>query len=415
MIGNIIRNSARYVMGIVFTFSGFVKAIDPLGSTYKFQDYFDAFGMDFMSSFALFLAILLSSGELLIGLCLLLRLRMRVTAWALLLFMSFFTVLTLFIAITNPVTDCGCFGDAIILTNWQTFIKNLIFFVPTLVVFLYRNKFTQVFKIYIQWILVVVMAFGTILLSLHCYYNLPFLDFRPYHVGANIPAYMVIPDGKPSDEYETVLVYEKDGVAREFSLDSEEQPWNDSTWHWLETKNILIREGYKPPIHDFTLTSFEGYDITDSVLSNQGYSILVISHDLSKANLKGLEQINEFARAARQNNYHVYGMTSSVSEVVEDINKSIDPDFEFFITDNITLKTMIRSNPGMMLVQDGNVIGKWHYRNIPGEDFFKGSGLSSSLKELRSKKDDYFAFLVIVIIGSLALLINIFRNRQIRS
>ena len=415
MTMKIVRNIARFLMAIVFIFSGFVKAIDPMGSTYKFQDYFEAFGWDFLIPIALVLAILLSSAELIIGLCLFFKIRMKETAWALLLFMSFFTILTLIIALTNPVTDCGCFGDAIILTNWQTFFKNLIFFIPTILVFKHRNLFTHYFKDLIQWTIFIALAIATVLLSLHCYYNLPFIDFRPYDIGTNIPASMEIPEGMPSDEYETILVYEKAGVSKEFTLDSELAPWNDSTWHWVETKNILIKLGYQPPIHDFTLTSFKGIDITDSVLNNSGYSFLVVTDDLLKTNLEGLKKINEFAEIAMQNNYGVFGMTSSVSEFVDEIDAKINPAFEFFITDNITLKTMIRSNPGLILLKDGNIIDKWHYRNIPDESFFSENGLSFSLKEISAKKDDYFALLVISILGSLSLLLSVFRAYKLKS
>ncbi len=411
----IIRNIARFIMGTVFIFSGFVKAIDPLGSTYKFQDYFDAFGWDFLSPLALVLAILLSSAELIIGLCLFFKIKMKVTAWALLLFMSFFTVLTFVIALTNPVTDCGCFGDAIILTNWQTFYKNLILFIPTFLIFHQRNHFIQIFKDLVQWTMVIALSIATLLLSLHCYFNLPFIDFRPYKIGTNISASMKIPEGMPSDEYETVLVYEKDGVSEDFTLDSEIEPWNDSSWHWVETKNILLKKGYQPPIHDFTLTSYEGIDVTDSVLNNSEYSFLVVAYDLSKANLGGLIRINEFTKSAIQNNYNVYGMTSSMSELVDEINATVNPAFEFFITDNITLKTMIRSNPGLMLIKDGNVIGKWHYRNIPDESFFSENGLSFSLKEITAIKNDYLSLIVVLIIASISLFLNIFRMRKLKS
>ncbi len=411
----IIRNIARFIMGIVFIFSGFVKAIDPMGSTYKFLDYFDAFGLHFLSPLALVLAILLSSAELIIGLCLFLKIRMKQTGWALLLFMSFFTLLTLYSALTNPVTDCGCFGDAIILSNWQTFFKNLIIFIPTLIVFQQRNKFLSFFKPVVQWSITVILGVMVVFLSLHCYYNLPFIDFRPYHIGANIPASMEIPEGIPTDEYETRLIYRKDGIVEEFTLDSEIQPWNDSTWHWVETKNILVKSGYKPPIQDFTLTSAGGIDITDSVLFDDGYSFLVVADDLTKVNIKGLERINEFSKKAFQNGYGVYGMTSSMGDVIEEIEKTTEPVFEFFITDNITLKTMIRSNPGLMLIKEGNILGKWHFRNIPADNIFEENGLSFAIKEITRKKEDYFALTILLFIGSLSLILSVFRLQILNS
>jgi hypothetical protein len=398
-------------MSVVFIFSGFVKTIDPLGLAYKFHDYFEAFGWDFLIPLALVFAFLLSIGELIIGLCLFFKIRMKETGWALLLFMAFFTLLTLFIAITNPVSDCGCFGDAVILTNWQTFLKNVIFFFPTLLIFQQRKEYAPIFTGTVQWVLVISMGIAALCLSLHCYYDLPLIDFRPYRVGTHIPSDMVIPEGMPADEYETILVYEKEGVAREFTLDSELQPWNDSTWHWVETRNVLVKEGYEPPIHDFNLTSFESIDITDSVLYSPDYTFLIVAYDLNKASKRGLEKIDGFAEQAVQNGYRVYGMTSSVLDVVREVDSVLNPSFEFYITDEITLKTMIRSNPGLMLLKEGTIIGKWHYRNIPGKGFFRENGLSYALKENVEKKDDYLSVIVILVLGSMWLLMAVFRMK----
>jgi len=317
--------------------------------------------------------------------------------------------------LTNPVSDCGCFGDAIILTNWQTFFKNLIFIIPTLIVFQQRKRYIHMIKTSYQWYVVIVLGLSTLLLSLHCYFNLPFIDFRPYHIGANIPASMKIPEGMPTDEYETILVYEKDGIVKEFTLDSEMRPWNDSSWHWVETKNILVKSGYKPPLHDFSLTSFkEDYDITDNLLTDKGYSFLVVACDLEKANYKGLERINEFAAMALQNNYNVYGMTSSTNDVLDKLKTKLDLAFEFYITDNITLKTMIRSDPGLMLLKEGTIIGKWHYRNIPPVSFFDEDGLSFCMMETSRKKDDYLELTVVLFIGFISLILGVFRTQQLK-
>ncbi|MBA7547939.1 hypothetical protein ES705_40380 [subsurface metagenome] len=400
MTVRIIRNIARLVMGIVFIFSGFVKDIDPLGTTYKFWDYFEAFGLGFLSHVALVLAIFLSSAELIIGVCLFLKIRLKETVWALFLFMSFFTILTFIIALTNPVADCGCFGDAILLTNWQTFFKNLIFFVPTIIVFQQRNKFEHIFKPVTQWFVVVLIATSSVLLSVYYYYNLPLIDFRPYSIGTNIPSSMKIPEGMPIDEYKTVL---------------DEQPWNDSTWKWIETRNVLINSGYKPPIHDFTVTSQNGVDITDTILYDNGYSLLVVAYDLEKSSLKGFEKINEFSEKAIEHDYKVYGMTASTSEILEEVIHSIDPVFEFYITDDITLKTMIRSNPGLILLKEGSIIGKWHYRNIPSEEIFEDNGMAFILSALTKERKDCIALIVVLFIGSISFLLYIFRLRKLNS
>ncbi|UCH14321.1 MAG: DoxX family membrane protein [Bacteroidales bacterium] len=360
----IIKIASRIIVGVIFVFSGFVKGIDPLGSTYKFIDYFEAFHLSFLNFIALPLAILLSTGELVIGINLLLGIRMRLTSYVLLAFMSFFTILTLFLAIYNPVTDCGCFGDAIILTNWQTFWKDIIILIPTFIVFYSRNKYKPFYSSVIEWRMTLAFILTGVLISVYCYRNLPLLDFRPYNTGANIPEKMTIPDDAPADEYKTILVYEKNGSRKEFN--TENFPWQDTTWKWVETRQILIKKGEEPLIHDFTITTSEGYDITDIVISDQNYSFLVIADDLSKSSINGFKKINKVAESCLVNdNCSFYCLTSSTSEEISSFSDKLDINFDFYLADEITLKTIIRSNPGLLLIKEGNILGKWHYNNIP--------------------------------------------------
>ena len=406
---NIIRNIARLIIAPVFIFAGFVKLIDPLGLVYKFNDYFEAFHLDFLNPVAKVIAIVLIAAELLIGLNLFLKIRMKETSWALLIFMVFFTVFTFIIALTNPVTDCGCFGDALILTNWQTFFKNIIFLIPTLLVFHQRNQYNQIFSSVFQWAVTVSFFFLNILVSFYFLRNLPLIDFRPYKIGTHIPSAMEIPEGMPVDEYETVLVYEKDGISKEFSLSSPEQPWNDSTWKWVETKNVLIREGYKPPIHDFSLTSLEGDDITDQVLLDPGYSFLVVAYDLAKSSPESLNDIKTFSRRVIKNGYSVYGMTSSTDDVIYEITDPYKFSFKFYTSDEITLKTMIRSNPGLILIQNGIILGKWSGRDLPDPDLFANNPLSHCISELESAKNKGIAQVIILFFALLGILMTTFR------
>jgi len=360
----IIRITSRIFVGVIFIFSGFVKDIDPLGSTYKFIDYFEAFHFSFLNFIAFPLAILLSTGELVIGINLLLGIRMRLTSYALLVFMSFFTILTLFLAIYNPVTDCGCFGDAIILTNWQTFWKNIIILIPTFIVFFSRNKFKPFYSANIEWRMTLTFILSGVLISVYCYRNLPLLDFRPYKIGTNIPENIIIPDNAPIDEYKTILVYEKNGLKKEFN--TEDFPWRDTTWKWVETRQILIKKGYEPPIHDFTIITADGYDITDQVISDPDYSFLLIADDLTKSNINAFKKINKIAESClNNNNCSFYCLTSSTNEEIRSFVDKAKINFDFYLTDEITLKTIIRSNPGLLLIKEGNILGKWHYNNFP--------------------------------------------------
>jgi hypothetical protein len=334
---------------------------------------------------------------------------MKVTAWALLIFMGFFTVLTFILALTNPVTDCGCFGDAIILTNWETFFKNLIFMVPTIIVFHQREKFEGLFKPRVGWTLVGLLALLPILLSVHCLRNLPLIDFRPYHVGANIPEGMEIPEGMPTDEYQTVLIYEKDGQTQEFTLDSPESPWNDSTWTWVETKNILVKEGYHPPIHDFTLVSPSGIDITNQVLYDEGYSFLLVAYDLEKSGKEALQRMDAFAQQAVINGFSVYGMTATIPETVQKIRNAYHLTTDFYTTDEITLKTMVRSNPGLILLKEGTILAKWHHRNIPDTSFFEQQALANSITALQASRSDFLSISVVLFFGLMGVIVNFFK------
>ncbi len=399
-----LRIASRIFIGAIFIFSGFVKGIDPLGSTYKFIDYFEAFHLGFLGFIAFPAAILLSTGELVIGINLLLGIRMRLTSYALLAFMLFFTIITLILAIYNPVTDCGCFGDAIILTNWQTFWKNIIILIPTFIIFFSRNKFKPFYPANIEWRLTLVFILSGILISVYCYRNLPVLDFRPYKTGVNIPEKMTIPDNATVDEYRTILVYEKNGLRKEFN--TEDFPWRDTTWKWVETRQILTRKGYEPPIHDFTITTEEGDDITDIVLSDRDYSFLLIAYDLTRANIDAFRKINKIAGSCLNNdNCSFYCLTSSTDKEIRDFRFKVKTDFDFYLTDEITLKTIIRANPGLLLIKEGNILGKWHYNNLP--DFMEsGNNYSSFILDLNRKDKDML--IICLFIAGFFLFVSVF-------
>lgn len=421
---NALRLISRVFVGIVFIFSGFVKAVDPLGSTYKFVDYFQAFGLDFFEPIAFPLSLLMSAAEFIIGVALLIGIRMKPASWAVLLFMGFFTPLTFILALTNPVTDCGCFGDALILTNWETFYKNLLIMAMTLVIFFERDKFKQLFCTKVEWFITGGFTLLIIAISMSGYMHLPIMDFRPYKVGTYIPEKMVFPEDAEPDQYETLLYYEKDGEVKEFTVSN----MPDSTWKWVDTKNILVKTGYKPPIHDFVIESSEDGDITDVVLSDENYNFLLVSYDINKACKEGFKNIYPLAEYCKENNYAFKALTASSNNDVEELKDYLKaelniedteaeeqfetfyyyekdgetsmfteddlPDstwtfvhqeeelmmddnqndgfaFEFFNSDEITLKTIVRANPGLVLLKGGTVIDKWHFNDVPSIEEFK--------------------------------------------
>jgi uncharacterized membrane protein YphA (DoxX/SURF4 family) len=390
---------SRIITGVVFIFSGFVKAVDPLGSTYKFSDYFIAFHIQFLEPFALPLAIILSSIEFLVGISMLLGYRYRMASWVLLIFMSFFTILTFILALTNPVSDCGCFGDAIIMTNWQTFIKNIILLPFVILIFIFRKRVVPLHPDITEWIYISIFALLIVIFQIRTLRHLPLLDFRPYSIGTHIPDKMVIPDGAQTDEYETYLYYEKDGQIREFNEDN--FPWQDSTWKFVDSKHILVRKGYEPPIHDLTIVDENGNDHTEAILNDPNYIMLLISYNLPLADKEGLKMADDLAASCYNNNCSFYCMTASSRNEIEEISHALDLNFDFYSTDEIVLKTIIRSNPGLVLLKEGTILGKWPYRDYPDLVNAGGNYLSYSLDHASRNEER----LVILFLGALILLV----------
>lgn len=354
---------SRVLLGIVFVFSGFVKAVDPLGFNYKIEDYLIAFGWDMFLPLTFVMAVGLSCLEFVIGANLLLGANVKITAPFALLFMIFMTPLTLYLAINNPVTDCGCFGDALVISNWQTFYKNVILAAVAICVFVLRKEGRQVIKNRTQWLLTAFSGVFIVLFSLHCYYNLPIFDFRPYKVGNNIVEGMTVPHNAPQDVYKTIFVYEKNGKKKEFTL--ENFPDGDSSWTFVKQQSTLIEKGYEPPIHDFTIETEDDGDITSEVLRNKGYTFLLISSKMSEANLSNQDKINRIYQFAQNNGYGFYCMSSSFGTEVENFKQKTGAKYPFAVSDEIMLKTVIRSNPGLVLIKNGTILNHWHYRNLP--------------------------------------------------
>ncbi|MEA4917651.1 BT_3928 family protein [Proteiniphilum sp.] len=361
---------SRIIVGATFLFSGFVKAVDPLGFTYKIQDYLIELGLTVFFPLALPVAVFMVTAEFALGIFLLLGIYGKWTVRFITLFMLFFTPLTLWIAITNPVKDCGCFGDAFIISNWLTFYKNIVLLAGTILLILKWRLITPLFSRKIEPVVALSILLLGIFFSLHNVYRLPVLDFRPYKIGANIPQQMFI-DPEKADVMETVFVYSKDGIEKEFT--EENYPWNDSTWVFVDMKTKLVKEGEKPAIEDFsvealyydeTISSWDiGGNITDIILSEPSYTFLMIAYSLEKMNLKHLENFKEVNRYAAEKGYSFYLLTSSSTEVVEAWEQRHQTGFQFCHADERVLKTMIRANPGLMLLKEGTVMDKWHGAN----------------------------------------------------
>lgn len=359
-------NVCRFLLAIVFIFSGFVKAVDPLGTQYKIQDYLDAFGWgEAIPAFLPFLASILQSIiEFCVGVYLFFGIRRRSTILFTCVVMCVMTPLTLWLALANPIADCGCFGDAVTLTNWETFGKNVLLLVATATLMKWRRRITPLVTYRFSWLIALYAFLYIAGMTLYCYRELPVFDFRPYHIGADIRKGMEIPEGATPTTYETYFILQKEGVQKEFTLDD----YPDSTWTFVDSKTVVKEQGYEPPIHDFAVARQEdGEDITEELLADEGYTFLLVSHQLALADDSSIDLINEIYDYSQEYGYKFYCLTSSSDSDIEEWQERTGAEYPFCLTDNITLKTMIRSNPGLMLLKEGVVINKWSVNNLPDE------------------------------------------------
>ena len=359
----IVVNIARLLLALTFILSGFVKAVDPLGTQYKINDYLTAMGLgqwmpDFLTLGA---SVLLLAVEFIIGICLLFAIHRRLVSKLTLAIMVVMTALTLWLAITNPISDCGCFGDAIVLTNWQTFWKNVVLLAAALIIWRWPTDMIRIISVSNQWIVFNFSTLFILFIAGWCLYDLPLFDFRPYHVGANIQEGMEIPEGAPLPQFETTFILEKDGQRQEFTTDN----YPDSTWTFIDSKTVQTAEGYVPPIHDFSILTNEGDDITEEVLSQKGYAFLLISPHLENADDSQLDLINQVYEYSKEQGYPFYCLTASTDKAISRWQEMTGADYPFCSTDEITLKTIIRSNPGLVLLKQGTILHKWSYNSLP--------------------------------------------------
>lgn len=365
-IRKIVAECCRALLGAVFVFSGTVKAIDPMGGAIKIGEYLASFGLDKLQSFSVVLSFNLSAIEFTLGVCLLLGVYRRYTTFLTLLMMAFMTPLTLYLALFDPVSDCGCFGDAWILTNWETFFKNVVLLAAAIYVFIHNQRLTAFYTYKVYWFVPLFAYIYCIGFAYRNYTHLPVVDFRPYKVGANIPALMTVPEGAPADEYRYSFIYEKDGVKKEFSLD--DVPADDSTWTFVDSKTELIKQGYVPPIAGFNLYNAADEDMTDQILHNPRPVFLLIAPKLEEASDEKMDEINNVYDYALENEIDFYCVTGSGSEAITQWNDYTGGEYPYLMADEVLLKTIVRSNPGLVLLRNGTILAKWHANDIPAED-----------------------------------------------
>ena len=361
-----IVNLCRIIVAVTFIFSGFVKAIDPIGTQYKLQDYLGAIGIaGILPNWTLLaVAVFLAAIEFCIGIFLLFAIQRRLISKLTVAFMAFMTMVTVWIVVADPVKDCGCFGDALHLTNTETLIKNIVLLVCSLVI-MYRPlaMFRFVSKSN-QWIVTnYTIVFILVSSGLSLYY-LPIFDFRPYHIGVNIPRGMEIPKGAKLPQFKTTFIMEKNGQRKEFTLEN----YPDASWKFIDSKTVQTSEGYIPPIHDFSITDNKtGLDLTNSVLGHKGYTFLLIAPHLETADDSNFGDIDRLYEYAQSYGIPFYCLTASTTKAIKRWIDLTGAEYPFCITDEAVLKTIIRSNPGLLLLKDGTIINKWSHNNLPND------------------------------------------------
>lgn len=354
----IIRIISRIILGATFVFSGFVKGVDPLGTAYKIEDYFVAFGVEWAIPMMMPLAVLLCVTEFSLGIFLLFNIFKKFTAWLAMLMMVFFTLLTLNDAIYNPVPNCGCFGDFIILTNWETFYKNLVIDVFLIFVFITRNKYDNVYKKSTEWSLAVLTIASFTLFNSYNINRLPVLDFREWKIGKKL----TVDNAKPMEYY---LIYTNKNTGESKEYLSPNYPFNDSTWlaEWEYSDMRIVDPNNRPT--DVNFFDFAGNNVTDAILGDPLYHFLLISYDLESGDWDHMYKIRLLKDRAEANAFSFSLITASSEKTIADFQKKNQFFPEVYQGDDIDLKTIIRSNPGLVVLKDGVVMGKWPSGYLP--------------------------------------------------
>lgn len=369
---------SRAFVGLLFIFSGLIKANDPMGFGYKLQEYFHVFKLNFLNDYATYIAIFICALEIIFGILLLLGLAVRLVTWGLLLLIVFFSFLTFYSAFFEVVTSCGCFGDAIPLTPWQSFIKDLILLVFILIIFIKRKNIKPLFNSAgVNNLLVIASFIFSFGVGIYTMTYLPFIDFLPYKEGNNLPKLMEVPEGAAQDEYQHIYSLKNKSTGESKKMDDKEymssKIWEDENWEIVgEPESKLIKKGYQLAIPDLFISDIEGNDLTKEIISNPYYNFVVKIVDVTKlsaADFVALDKINNTLKEISEDqNIRTILLTSSSAQDVDYLNDQLDLVLETFYADAVPLKSTVRSNPGIMLMQNGIVIKKWSKDNFPNKE-----------------------------------------------
>ncbi|MEI2271389.1 DoxX family protein [Sphingobacterium sp. ML3W] len=381
---NYLLGFCRIFTGLLFIFSGFIKANDPTGFGYKLQEYFEVFHLTAFNEYATAIAVVICGFEILLGALLLFGVYANLVAWGLLLLILFFTFLTFYSAFFEVVTSCGCFGDAIPLTPWQSFSKDLVLLVLILIIFFYRKQIRPIIKgSGNQFVVTLITAVVSLGIGVYTVNYLPFIDFLPYKIGNNLPSLMVLPEGKEADVFEQLYTMKnkKTGETKKVNdkIYMADKLWEDESWEIIgEPESRLVKKGYDIPIPDLLITDADGADHTQEIIANPYYNVIIVAKDLSSTNIDALQRINQTVTQMTKdyNGLRVVLLTASASKDAQYLSDKMQLIAEIYYADLIPLKSMVRANPGVILLKGGNVIGKWHYNNFPDAKTIEDNFLS---------------------------------------
>lgn len=353
---------SRIFVGILFIISGWIKLNDPTGFSFKLEEYFgaDVLNLEFLIPFALSLSIFVVVFEIVLGIMLLFGFKPKFTTWCLLLMILFFTFLTFYSAYFNKVTDCGCFGDALKLAPWETFMKDIVLLILILILFFNQRYIKPFLKSNGVNGIIIASIIACFAFAYYVLNHLPVVDFRPYKIGNNIQEGMMVPEDAPKAVYEYTWKFKVNGKEENIVNTGAYPQVSNGEYISVDTKEI--KKGYEVPIHDFSIER-DGEDYTEQML-NEPKLVMIVAYNLSKSNPKGLAKLNELNKDAKSKNYKVIIVTASLENTIAEIKEKNKLDLDFYFCDETTLKTIVRSNPGIVILNKGTITQKVHYNDI---------------------------------------------------
>ncbi len=353
----------RTLVGVLFIFSGLVKANDPLGLSYKMQEFFDVWKVYFLNKYTLSFSIAIISFEIVAGIAILLGWQKKIFLWCILLLTLFFAFLTGYAVFSNKIKTCGCFGDCIPLTAKQSFIKDLILFALVLLLLAYKRYLNTLFKAFISMLVLIITLASSLFLQWYVLRHLPIVDCLPYKKGNHLPTLMQPPLGSFSDSSVITFVYTKNGKEIEFTADQFPQDFNDRVYHFEKRYDKLIRKGNaEPVIQDFSLnSSTSGVDSTNEILRYPGNTLILFVENIDDNSL-WINDIKElYDLLNRRSGWLFIIASNNTKQVLDLISQKIHVQIPLFNCDATVIKTIARANPTLYLLQQGFVINKWSY------------------------------------------------------